>query len=295
MSFVFLLNPASGAQRRAPLDLPALARRVLPVGTEVHIRHTQRPGHATELAAEAAAQGHRVVVAVGGDGTVNEVAAGLLNTGAALGIVPRGSGNGLARHLRVPLDPLGALRHLLKGYRTTIDAGRINGRAFFCTAGVGFDGHIAREFAHSEERGLATYTKLLFKEFGNYQPVSGTLFYDEAAGLAPHELRELFVLTFANAAQYGNNAYIAPMANIQDGVLDACVLRHPSWWGALGIAAGMMSGTLPRFGASTYFRTTHARVSLHHPLPFHCDGEFAGTASEFTVEVLPRALQVVAA
>ncbi|MBC7448415.1 MAG: diacylglycerol kinase family lipid kinase [Hymenobacteraceae bacterium] len=293
MSIVFLFNPASGAQRRQPLDLRGLVKRVLPIGTEVHIRQTRYAGHATELAAEAAVQGARVVVAVGGDGTVNEVAAGLLGTEAALGIVPRGSGNGLARHLRIPLDPAAALRHLVKGYRTTIDAGRINGRPFFCTAGVGFDGHISREFAKSEERGLLTYAKLLFSEFGRYKPTSGTLFYDEAAGLAPHELRELFVLTFANAAQYGNNAYIAPMADIRDGTLDACVLRHPTFWGAMGIAAGMMTSSLPRFGA-TYFRTTQARVALYSPLPFHADGEYVGAAADFTIEVLPGALHVVA-
>ncbi len=293
MSFVFLLNPASGAQRRAPLDLRALAKRVLPIGTEVHIRQTQYAGHATELAREAAAQGAAVVVAVGGDGTVNEVAAGLLGATTALGIVPRGSGNGLARHLRIPLDPAAALAHLSKAPRSRIDAGRINGRPFFCTAGIGFDGHISREFAKSEERGLLTYAKLLFSEFGKYRPTSGTLFYDEATGQPPHELRELFVLTFANAAQYGNNAYIAPMADIRDGILDACVLRHPTWWGAVGIAAGMMTRSLPRFGA-TYFRTAAARVALHSPLPFHADGEYIGTASDFTIEVDPGALRVVA-
>ncbi len=293
MSIVFLLNPASGAQRRSPLDLRALVRRVLPIGTEAHIRQTEYAGHATELARAAALEGARVVVAVGGDGTVNEVAAGLLGTETALGIVARGSGNGLARHLRVPLDPAAALRHLAKGYRTTIDAGRINGKPFFCTAGIGFDGHISREFAKSHDRGLATYTKLLFSEFGAYRPCSGTLYYDEVAGLAPHALRELFVLTFANAAQYGNNAYIAPMADIQDGTLDACVLRHPSWLGAMGIALGMMTRSLPRFGA-TYFRTTQARVELDAALPFHADGEYIGAAREFTIEVLPGALRVVA-
>lgn len=293
MAIVFLLNPASGAHRRSPLDLAGLIKRVLPLGTQVHLRHTEYAGHATALAREAAAQGADVVVAVGGDGTVNEVAAGLLGTPAALGIVARGSGNGLARHLRVPLEPGAALRHLVKGYRTTIDAGRINGRPFFCTAGIGFDGHISREFAKSHARGLLTYTKLLFSEFGAYRPTSGTLFYDEANGLAPHELRELFVLTFANAAQYGNNAYIAPMADIQDGTLDACVLRHPTFWGAMGIAAGMMTRSLPRLGA-TYFRTTRARVALHSPLPFHADGEYVGAASDFEVEVVPGALRVVA-
>jgi diacylglycerol kinase (ATP) len=293
VDIVFLLNPASGAQRRSPLDLLALVKRALPIGTRLHIRPTEYAGHATELAREAAAAGAQIVVAVGGDGTVNEVAAGLIGTETALGIVPRGSGNGLARHLRVPLNPLKAVQHLVKGYRTTIDAGRINGKPFFCTAGIGFDGHISREFAKSVERGLWTYTKLLLQEFGEYRPTSGTLFYDEAANLAPHELHELFVLTFANAAQYGNNAYIAPMADIQDGVLDACVLRHPTWWGAIGIVTGMMSRTLPRFGA-TYFRTTKARVALHSPLPFHADGEYVGAASEFLIEVLPGALKVVA-
>jgi diacylglycerol kinase (ATP) len=293
VSIIFLFNPASGAQRRQPLDLRAMAKRVFPLGTDIHIRQTEYAGHATELAREAAGQGAQVVVAVGGDGTVNEVAAGLLGTQAALGIVARGSGNGLARHLHVPLDPAAALRHLLKGARTTIDAGRINGKPFFCTAGVGFDGHISREFAKSTERGLATYAKLLFSEFSKYRPTSGVLTYDEAAGLAPFELHQLFVLTFANAAQYGNNAYIAPMADIRDGVLDACVLRRPSWLGAMGIAAGMMTRTLPRFGA-TYFQTRQARVELQAPLPFHADGEYVGAASEFTVEVLPGALHVVA-
>lgn len=289
----FILNPVSGAQLRRPLDLAALAAAHLPPGTEVRIRLTEHAGHATLLARAEAAAGARVVVAVGGDGTVNEVAAGLLGTDTALGIVPRGSGNGLARHLRVPLGAAAAVRHIGTGQISSIDSGRINGRPFFCTAGLGFDGLIAREFAASKVRGLMTYTKLLFTQFPGYQPQPATLWLDDEIGPG-RACPNVFVLAFANAAQYGNNAYIAPMADIRDGLLDACLLRHPSWAGALGIAAGMMTRRLPSSPSSTYFKLRKARVQLPAPLPFHCDGEYAGAATIFEIEIAPLSLRVVA-
>lgn len=293
----FLLNPASGAQQQRPLDLPALLRAHLLPGVEWRVRTTEYPGHATELARAEAAAGATVVVAVGGDGTVNEVGAGLLGTTTALGIIPRGSGNGLARHLRVPLNVTEAARHVAQGKQSAIDAGMLNGRPFFCTAGLGFDGHVARAFAQSQTRGLRTYAALVLREFGRYEAPAGQLQITDEAGVPrhTHQIRRLFALTFANAAQYGNNAFIAPMADIQDGVLDACVLEKPGTWpGALTIAAALLARALPRLKAATYFPLTRATVTLPAgPLPSHIDGEYAGDADRFEVSILPGALRVV--
>ncbi|MBX0289221.1 YegS/Rv2252/BmrU family lipid kinase [Hymenobacter sp. HSC-4F20] len=282
----FILNPTSGTNRTQ--DVPALLTRyATAAGADFEIRATQYAGHGEELARQAAADGCRVVVAVGGDGTVNEVARGLLGSTAALGIVPRGSGNGLARHLRLPLDLPGAVRRACHPTFQRIDAGRINGHWFFCTAGLGFDAHVSKMFAQAGTRGLRTYVKVALREYRHYRPVPVQVELNGQV-LATN----CYVLAFANAAQYGNNAYIAPRANIQDGLLDVCLIDALPLLRAVWVGVGLALGTLPTSGGAVYHTSHHIRVRTPHRLGFHADGDYVGDAAEFEVELTPLALEV---
>ncbi|WP_281383869.1 diacylglycerol/lipid kinase family protein [Hymenobacter citatus] len=286
MRICFILNPMSGTNRRQ--DVAGLLSRYLdPARVTYEVRHTEYAGHAVQLARDAAEAGCRVVVAVGGDGTVNEVGRGLLGTGAALGILPRGSGNGLARHLRVPMALTAAIKRLNAPKFQRIDAGCINGHQFFCTAGVGFDAHVSKCFAVAGTRGLATYVKVALHEYRRYQPTPVQVHF------ADNVLEtSCYVLAFANAAQYGNNAYIAPNANIQDGLLDLCLIDALPLLRAVRVGVGLALGNLPTSGAAVYHTAQQVRVEAAQPLGFHVDGDYVGEDTHFAVELTPLALEV---
>ncbi|TGD79451.1 diacylglycerol kinase family lipid kinase [Hymenobacter wooponensis] len=282
----FILNPTSGTNRTQ--DVPALLTRyATTAGAEFEIRPTQYAGHAEELARAAAQEGYRVVVAVGGDGTVNEVARGLLGTSAALGIVPRGSGNGLARHLHIPLDLPGAVRRICAPTFQRMDVGHINGRPFFCTAGLGFDAHVSKMFARAGTRGLSTYVKVALREYRRYQAMPIEVELNNQ-----HLATNCYVLAFANAAQYGNNAYIAPRADIQDGLLDLCLIDGLSFPRAVRVGLGLALGTLPTSGGAVYHTSCHIQVKAARPLGFHVDGDYVADETDFVVSLDPLALEV---
>ena len=284
----FIFNPTAGTGRRA--EFPVLLQQQLGTATrgDYVLQPTEGPGHATELARAAAAAGYRVVVAVGGDGTVNEVGQGLLHQPAtALGIVPRGSGNGLARHLRVPLGVGAALRRQRQPAFSRIDVGLVNGRPFFCTAGVGFDARVSEVFARAGTRGLSTYLRVTLQEYQTFAPVPVQVQAD-----GENMVTDCFVLAFANASQYGNNAYIAPQADLRDGLLDMCLIDALPPWRAAQVVLGMALGTLPRTGGAAYRHVRRAMVQAAAPVGYHADGDYLGHATEFAVELLPLALEV---
>ena len=246
---------------------------------------TTHPGHATELAADAVARGVTRILAIGGDGTINETAQALRQSSTALGIVPIGSGNGLARHLGVPLNPMQAIERALTGRPVVIDSGEINEHAFFCTAGLGFEAYVAHAFAQQPVRGLPTYVRTAFRAFWAYKPQRFTIGDEE---------KELFSLTFANAGQFGNNAWMAPTANIADGRLEQCELRpFPAQ------AAGMLTWRLfnKSINRSGYWRghsITKVSVQSDAPLLIHADGEpLTLPTGRAEVRILPGSLLVL--
>lgn len=283
----FIINPTSGP--KSQVDVAARIEQHLDHKKFEHdIVYTAHAGHAPELAREAADKGCEVVVAVGGDGTVNEVARGLLNTETALGILPKGSGNGLARHLNIPMGLDGALRVLNQGHQITIDSGSINDHPFFTTAGIGFDAYISSVFAGNKKRGLQTYVELVMKEVRNYKhlPVKASINGDVLD-------TDCFVMAFANAAQYGNNAYIAPMADIQDGLLDVCLVRKMDLIKALNLSYCMLTKQIAHADSAEYFQTEHVSVHTEEPMMYHADGEFMGKADHFDVQMKAQSLRVV--
>ncbi|OKL38651.1 diacylglycerol/lipid kinase family protein [Pontibacter flavimaris] len=283
----FIINPTSGTSSR--VDVEARIQEHLDRRKYDHsVVFTERAGHAPELARAAAGEGVEIVVAVGGDGTMNEVARGLLHTETALAILPKGSGNGLARHLGIPMGLEGALRVINKGKTTTIDSGQINGHPFFTTAGIGFDAYISSVFAGNKKRGLQTYVELVMKEVRNYRhlPV--------IASINGNTLdTDCFVMAFANAAQYGNNAYIAPAADIRDGLLDVCLVRRLDLVKALNLSYCMLTKQLANADSAEYFKTERVTVEAEEEMMYHADGEYLGKASEFEVKMLPLSLKVL--
>ena len=184
------------------------------------IRKTEYAGHATEIARQAVKEHVDIVVAIGGDGTINEIGRSLIHTDTALGIIPCGSGNGLARHLHIPMDPKGAIYTLNAGIIKNIDYGIIDGRPFFCTCGVGFDAFVSLKFADSGKRGLLTYLENTLHESLRYRPETYEI--ENSTGTVRYKA---FLIACANASQYGNNAYIAPQASLTDGMMDITVLE----------------------------------------------------------------------
>ena len=247
---------------------------------------TTHPGHATELATAAVAQGTSRVLAIGGDGTINETARALRRSATALGIVPIGSGNGLARHLGIPLNPINAIERALSGRPVVIDSAEINEHPFFCTAGLGFEAYVAHAFAQQPVRGLPTYIRTAFRAYWAYRP--GQFRIDGG------KEKPLFSLTFANAGQFGNGAWMAPTANIADGRLEQCEMRpFPAQ------LTGVLTWRLfnKTLNQSSYWQgrsVTKATVQTDGPLLIHADGEpLTLPAGRADVRILPGSLLVL--
>lgn len=288
---LFVANPKSGTrtsrQRQFVLDLILM---VANAAFDVHIAHTQWAGHATQLTQDAVAAGFDYVVAVGGDGTVNEVARALVNTPVALGIVPSGSGNGLARHLGLSMQPEKALKQVFGERTALIDTCYLNDQAFFCTAGIGFDAFVAQRFAEQKHRGLINYIKSTLASWVAFRPDQYQLHLNNQS----FEQRA-FAITFANASQYGNNAYVAPLAQTDDGLFDVCVMRPFPTYQLPSIVWRLFNKTLPDSAFWQVYQTQALHLTTtSDSLLIHLDGDplrFKG--SELRVRIAPRSLKVL--
>lgn len=215
-----IINPISGSAHRE--YMPEIVSKNLDTGIYNHVvRFTQGPGHATQLAQAAITQGFYGVIAIGGDGTINETASALINSQVALGIVPCGSGNGLARHLNIPIIPEKALKVINENHIEALDYCTVNDTPFFCTCGVGFDAAVSEKFAQAKRRGPLSYAKNAILEYLNYRSEEYVIKTPQS-----ETTEHAFVIACGNASQYGNNAFIAPKASMQDGLIDVTVI-HP--------------------------------------------------------------------
>jgi diacylglycerol kinase family enzyme len=296
-----IINPISGGAT------PAGARRRIGLASaaiddlreQASVLVSERRGHARELAAAAVAQGARLVIAWGGDGTVNEVSSALVSTGAALGIVPTGSGNGLARELRVVRDARTAIQRAVHNPPRKIDAGELGGRLFFSIAGVGFDAHVAACFDRATgRRGFSTYVRVSARELLGYQ--CGTYRFDEPeradppadpAGAAPARRRALIV-TFANSAQFGNGARIAPGARLDDGLLDMVVFEESSRLATLWALPRLFTGGVSRLRGVSIRQVQQATIDSDAPMTFHVDGEPVQGGTRLEARIHPGVLHV---
>lgn len=287
----FIFNPHSGRNRRNPWLIPAIRAFIAEHRLDADLASTTAPGHATQLAREGVASGCTRIVAVGGDGTMNEVAQALIGAPAALALVPCGSGNGLALHLGIPTNPRRALALLAAGRRShvaAIDTGTANGHPFCNAMGLGFDAEISRRFNRLTRRGLPAYALTGYATFKAHRPERCVIL-----GAGRREELAAFVVAVANSDQYGNHALIAPGARVDDGVLDLVAVRPVDFLGALPLVARLFLGTLDE--SARILRLRDRRFLITRPAPgfIHTDGETHATSARVEVVVRPRSLRIV--
>lgn len=251
------------------------------------IEFTRARGHAIELTKSFLNKGFQQVVAVGGDGTMNEVAQGLIHTGIPMGIIPRGSGNGLARHLGISLNISSALQQLFESNVFPIDTFTVNGRLSLNVSGIGFDGHVTNLFGVESTRGLIGYITLTIKEFLRFQEF-GTLITMNGKTIN----RNAFILAIANSSQYGNNARIAPTASICDGLLHINIVKKVPLY-RLDFLYAFFLGGIERSAFCEIIETHLVEFKTKRPIAYHVDGEPCGLEDSFRIELHSDSLHVL--
>lgn len=275
---LFIINPISGTSKKQQHEA-AIRSAFADSAYHVEIKFSEYPSHAHILAKAAAAEGYYAVVAVGGDGTINEVASALCDSDTILGILPSGSGNGLARHLEIPIDLEKSLAVVKSGHFMTLDYCTANGRPFFCTCGVGFDAQVSMKFAQSNKRGALTYVKSAIAEYLKYR--SQIYKITTPQGVITEKA---FIIACGNASQYGNNAYITPNANIQDGLIDVTMILPitPLDTALLGIL--LFARHIDQDTNIISFRTPELTIERKTSGIMHLDGELLDMPARISIK-----------
>jgi len=283
-----IINPIAGVRPKD--EIPPLVHQIMPKseGFDVDIRFTERAGHASEMALEAVEKGIDTVVAIGGDGTINETGRSLVGSAVKFGIVPMGSGNGLARHIQVPLDLHKALECIKKGYYEAVDYGTVNDHIFFCTAGIGFDAEVSAKFAEAGTRGPVTYLRSFMQLIGDYKPSTYVIHTDDG------RVKEKAVLiAIGNASQWGNNAYITPQASMTDGVFDVTIVKPMPLIEVPKLALQLFTRELDQNPNTKTFRSSHLRIFMPHPSAVHVDGEPMQMEGIIDVQIHRKKLNII--
>ncbi len=282
---LFIINPNSGGKSKNK-NIEEKIKKIIPENaSELIFEYTARAGHAAEIVSEYLQKGLDHFVAVGGDGTVNEIATRLRNTGALLSIIPLGSGNGLARHLNISFKLEKAVKIILDKNIKTIDSGEINGIPFFCTAGIGFDAYCADIFNNGHHgRGLSNYVRIILTNFFTYKAKKCSFEGNPV---------EYFSMSFGNADQFGNNAYITPKAIIDDDFLDCTLIKkHPKFHG-LELMYRLMNKTIDQSRYTEYYRAKTFKVEADENLLIHFDGESKQLDTHrLEVKIIEKALRI---
>lgn len=284
---LFIVNPISG-NREGKKACEYISEIIDTTLFSHEVKYTAYAGHASEIAREAVEQGIDIVAAVGGDGTVNEIARALIHTQTALAIVPVGSGNGLARHLRIPMDSKKALEIINHNVIKSLDFGMMNEHPFFCTCGIGFDAFVSHKFAVSGKRGLLSYLENTLKEGLSYKPQTYLI-------ETPDQKIEMeaFLITCANASQYGNNAFIAPEASMSDGLLDVVVMKPFSVLEAPQVALQLFTRTLADSSHIVTFRAKEVKITRKSSGVAHFDGDPIEIGQEIDIRIAPAGIRMV--
>ena len=285
---VFVVNPISGTQGKKAI-LKCIDERLDRSLYDFSIVKTEYAGHATQIAANAVQEKVDVVVAIGGDGTINEIARSLVHTDTALGIIPCGSGNGLARHLRIPMEPKAAIDVINQGHELSIDYGKINNILFFCTCGVGFDAFVSLKFADSGKRGLLTYLENTLHESLRYQPETYEIENEE--GTVKYKA---WLIACGNASQYGNDAYIAPQASLTDGLMDVTIMEPFTVLDVPSLSFQLFNKTIDQNSRVKTMRAKKIKIHRVNDGVMHFDGDPLMAGKEFEVEIVPSGLRVIA-
>lgn len=285
---LLIVNPISGTRSKRGIG-KFVSDRLAPLGIKTEVFRTQKKGDAYEKAREVAQNGIDMVITAGGDGTVNETANGLAFSDTTLGILPFGSGNGLARTIGIPLDTFEALKIIIAGNVLKIDRGMANDIPFYCTFGMGFDANVSEKFASMKKRGKISYVRSAIREYLNYrsQPyaisISGKVITEKA-----------FLIAVCNASQYGNNAYIGPNAKLTDGLLDITLVHADNLLNTMVMAVDLMTGMIDKNRSIDTFQTPEASIVRMDEGPVHIDGEPMQMGKKIDVRCESGALNIFA-
>jgi YegS/Rv2252/BmrU family lipid kinase len=282
----FIVNPISGIGRQKVIEKlidEHLDRTIF----DYEIAYTKAAKHAIELSKEAASRNIDIVVAVGGDGSVNETAKGLVGSNTAMAIIPTGSGNGLARHLNIPLNLKKAMKLINNGKETRIDSIQLNNETFVNVAGIGFDAHIGWQFAKYGKRGFSSYIKVIMREFPKYKAQDFEIIIEGKS-----IIKNAYLISFANGSQWGNNAHIAPNADIRDGILDIAILKDFKIFSALSIGYKLFKKTLHESAHLEILKAKEVIVKQKGNIA-HIDGEPLEVGNELKIKVNPLSLKVI--
>ncbi len=287
-TITFIINPVAGRKGKNKFER-RLKKKFGDEGFRVRSCFTQYPSHAHEFALNEVKAGTDIIVAVGGDGTINEVARALIGTDNVLGIIPLGSGNGFARHFGVPLSINKALRTLERGKVRAIDVGYINNRAFLCTTGIGFDAETGYFFSHYDRRGLLSYMFSFIRVFRDYKPVEYKI---EINGNV--RTFEAFFINIANISQFGYHFYVAPKASTEDGFLDLVVVRKFPKWKGVFLAFRSFFGTIhkSRYVYNELAKEIKLLEPTHRKL-LHVDGDPEFSEGTVHYSLVPGSLKVI--
>lgn len=285
-TLAFIVNPVSGKRNKKNLS-GLIANNLDKKVWNYEIIYTAWAGHAPQLVKECAEKGIAGVMAVGGDGTVNEVATAAMQNNIPMGIIPFGSGNGLARSLKIPMKTSKAIQLLNKAEVRKIDAGSVNDRFFFCTCGSGFDAKIGHKFAKSTVRGFQTYVRTILSEYRHYSPRLFRLKID-----GEKTRKRAFLITIANAGQYGNNAYIAPHALMDDGKFEVSILKPFPWYKSPILGIRLFARNIDKSKYLESFSCESVVFRKKKKYRFHIDGEPVKFIGPVKISVIPKALEV---
>lgn len=286
-NIVFILNPKSGTNNKD--IIPKIISSKLDRNKfDYKVCLTEYAGHAAIIAKQCVMDNIDIVVAVGGDGTVNEVARSITHSNTALGIIPCGSGNGLARHLGIPIDIKKSIDVINQCNISSLDYGVINELPFFCTCGMGFDAFISFKFAEAGKRGPITYIENVLKEGLKYKPETY-----EVTDETGKKKYNAFLIACANASQYGNNAYIAPHASMSDGLLDVIIMEPFTAFDAPQISFDMFNKTLDKNSKIKTFRTTNIHIRRNAPGAIHFDGDPIMTGTDIDVHIEKEGIKII--
>lgn len=284
---LFIVNPISGKGNSQDI-IEQVNFSINKSKYDVYFEVTGYKGHAYKIADHFKEKGISKIIAIGGDGTVNEIGSAIINTGISLGIIPTGSGNGLARCLSIPLNIKNAIKVLNNPEIKKIDAGKINDKYFFCNAGIGFDAHVGKIFNQTKGRGFKNYLKTIIREYLRYKPKKYKLEIDGKKNSV-----KSFLITFSNIGQYGNNVFIAPDAKIDDGLLDVCILRPFPKLKMLSIGLRLISKTINKSKYLDVITCKEVTLKSKKKIKLHCDGESFKTINKINVKIMPESLQVM--
>ena len=284
---VFIINPIAGRENKEKVVTKIKSAQYI-ADDSIEIYYTKCAGDAFEEAKRCVEKKIDIVVAVGGDGTVNEIARALIHSDTALCIIPIGSGNGLARDLHIPLKVNAAVDLLQHGEIRSIDVCYFNNQPYVCTAGVGFDAEVGKVFAESKNRGLLQYLFSSLKVYVKMKPVDYKIIIDG------NEMRQkAFDITFANAGQFGNNAYISPVADLRDGLIDAVVMRPFPWYMSAALGLQLFTKRLHKSRYVKIYKCKSAVLERAEAGFAHFDGEPVVADKRIEVSITPLALKVV--